>query len=453
MRRWFLMGLPQWLWPRHRSVSGSAEHLRIEITDADEARLRERIKNREEAIEASNVRKVFTPAKPIDDLGLFVGRTREVQQIVGHLNRPGQHALLWGDRGVGKTSLAKYLAKNLKDTIHVKDIFYASCSADVTLVGILKDSLKTCGCDTDVVSTTRTAEVRGSGKVSVKMVEGSLDAGIQRSESRHGPADGMTPTEICRLIKDTPALLIVDEADRIQSPAVKMELAELLKQLSDAGAQFKVLIVGVAQAGADLVANHPSVGRCVSETHLGVMPQQELEEIVRSGSKRVGLNVDEEVITAIGRISGGYAYYVHLLALKCGEEVVASGGRHVNMAILLSAMRLATDEAEESLSTVYSGATRSSANDKCRTILKAAVMLDKREFASKELKDEVYRLSGRKLDRQYLNRLVSDDGHTILRRMQHGIYRFSDPRMPGYIKIVNGMIPVVETRIPLDRSS
>jgi len=54
------------------------------------------------------------------------------------------------------------------------------------------------------------------------------------------------------------------------------------------------------------------------------------------------------------------------------------------------------------------------------------------------------------MDQSYLNRLVSSDDRAVLRRMKNGVYRFSDPRMPGYVKIVNTMIPESEHELSAD---
>jgi len=449
-----------WSWVfRHRSTrhrpggSPLVKQTSIDDVNSKETLLRKSIERREKIIAESGVRDVFTPAKPIDDASLFVGRGQEVRQIVGELNTPGQHALLWGDRGVGKTSLAKYLTMKFGTTIGVNRVFYVPCSTDSTFVGILKEPLDACGCDTEVMGTTRSLEGKAFGKVAVGLAEGSLEMNTQKSESRRGPTAEMTSTDACRYLKDFSALLVVDEAERIGGSDTRTHLAELLKQLSDVNAKFKVLIVGVAQAGADLVAHHESLVRCLKETHLRAMPHRESEEIVRSGMKKVGLIFDEEVISAIATISGGYAHYVHLLALKCSEVAIAAGEKHVDRLVLEQAMRLSGDEVEESLSTTYANATRSSANDRCKIILCAAATIDKIEFTSGELKDRVRSMGHKEMDQTYLNDLVSWDGHTILRRMKKGVYRFSDPRMPGYIKIANGMVPEDEPRVPLDRSS
>ena len=53
---------------------------------------------------------IFTPSTPIDQRGLFRGRIEQVLQLTSALVEPGRHVVLYGERGVGKTSLANVLA-------------------------------------------------------------------------------------------------------------------------------------------------------------------------------------------------------------------------------------------------------------------------------------------------------------------------------------------------------
>src|SRR3989442_2618329 len=61
---------------------------------------------REGRIIRSGVRDHFTPHKPINSEKLFFGRQAEVQRLLECMTTPGLHALLFGERGVGKSSLA-----------------------------------------------------------------------------------------------------------------------------------------------------------------------------------------------------------------------------------------------------------------------------------------------------------------------------------------------------------
>jgi Cdc6-like AAA superfamily ATPase len=57
---------------------------------------------------------VFTPSAPIDNQALFAGRVNQLNRIISAVSQRGQHAILFGERGVGKTSLANVLLKMLR---------------------------------------------------------------------------------------------------------------------------------------------------------------------------------------------------------------------------------------------------------------------------------------------------------------------------------------------------
>ena len=48
----------------------------------------------------------FNPSGPVSDRDLFAGRESQLTDVLGAVGQSGQHAILFGERGVGKTSLA-----------------------------------------------------------------------------------------------------------------------------------------------------------------------------------------------------------------------------------------------------------------------------------------------------------------------------------------------------------
>src|SRR6266481_852 len=99
----------------------------------------------EERIEKSGVRKVFTPHAPVQILDLLFGRSETVHKIVKQINNPGAYPILYGDRGVGKTSLASIVqivithSKNTPRNLF-KNTFIdeKKCSSQETLASIFK---------------------------------------------------------------------------------------------------------------------------------------------------------------------------------------------------------------------------------------------------------------------------------------------------------------------------
>src|SRR6267142_4671650 len=73
----------------------------------------------------------FRPSAPINRYSLFAGRKREIDSIVNAVFQAGQHAILYGERGVGKTSLAKVLAELLSKS-GMKTVHSDTINCDAT---------------------------------------------------------------------------------------------------------------------------------------------------------------------------------------------------------------------------------------------------------------------------------------------------------------------------------
>jgi hypothetical protein len=50
---------------------------------------------------------IFSPSAPVDEADLFAGRQTQLRKLIETVLEKGKHAILYGERGVGKTSLAK----------------------------------------------------------------------------------------------------------------------------------------------------------------------------------------------------------------------------------------------------------------------------------------------------------------------------------------------------------
>ena len=236
-------------------------------------------------------------------------------------------------------------------------------------------------------------------------------------------------------------LLLIDETDALQDAKDKRKLAELIKLLSDSGSPFKLMVVGIAETAQELTDAHPSVQRCLKETKLQRMSDDELAAIITQGSQKLKLNFDDQVTRAIVNLSSGYPHFTHLLALKCAEEAIAGNRRSIVKADLKSAMSLAVEDAEGTLRRQYDDAIRSHSTTMYEDILCAAVAINQEEFTAGQLrnklnmdKKENYTQPGLN---NFLKHLVSDDGRTILIRKAKGVYKFVDPRMPSYVRIAN----------------
>ena len=58
--------------------------------------------------------KVFTPATPVSESALFAGRMKELRRVIDTISQRGRHSMIFGERGVGKTSLASVISSRLR---------------------------------------------------------------------------------------------------------------------------------------------------------------------------------------------------------------------------------------------------------------------------------------------------------------------------------------------------
>jgi len=66
--------------------------------------------------------KVFTPSVPIIVDYFFSGRKQQLVQVNDAINQSGRHVIIYGERGVGKTSLANIIVNMFRgnDTIAIR---------------------------------------------------------------------------------------------------------------------------------------------------------------------------------------------------------------------------------------------------------------------------------------------------------------------------------------------
>ena len=73
-------------------------------------------------------RQVFRPGAPIDEDNLFVGRQTQARKLLDVIYQPGVHAILYGERGVGKTSLVTIIKDRVFDPVKYTKVLKYGCN-------------------------------------------------------------------------------------------------------------------------------------------------------------------------------------------------------------------------------------------------------------------------------------------------------------------------------------
>ena len=157
------------------------------------------------AVRLARVGKVFSPGAPVNKYALFAGRREQVADVINAVNQRSQHVVLFGERGVGKTSLANVLG----------EIF-----ADSSIGGL---NSGTVNCDRkDIFSTLWHKALREISVNSDETPDATLNEWLQKD---------VTPEDVRYLLGflRNQTIVILDEVDLIQDIGTKALLAEQSK--------------------------------------------------------------------------------------------------------------------------------------------------------------------------------------------------------------------------------
>jgi len=409
---------------------------------------------REFLIKEAGIRNIFTPNKPIDAIELFFGRKDIVKSVIEGLNTPGQHLLLYGDRGVGKSSLANVTAKILDQSGLIEGkLSVKRCSSSDTFSTILEQLLKEyCG---EALPSESTVTTKGKENLGVKVL--GIGAGIENeitSSQKYTHQSVDSPSKLASVLKNKSGLILIDEFDTLSNSDDKKKVSELIKLLSDYNSPFKIFIVGIAKSGTDLTAGHPSVKRCLKEIKLDRMSDPEIKTIFVSGMKKLNIDVSDQVSEIVVDISNGYPHFAHLIGLKCAEEAVTSHVSKIIKETLIVSLDKAVKDAEGTMKRLYDNATQNTSATKSRnikSILKACSASAHDDFClddiTSRLKDYNNELSNSTVS-NYLREFTDTNGESIFCRITRGVYRFNDPRMLSYIKIKENIQERTPEKIP-----
>lgn len=348
----------------------------------------------------------------------------------------GQHAIVFGERGVGKTSLAYMAMAVFRHNSPGGLAIRLACSAGDGFGSVwhkLVSRLRQ-------VVDTRDPEERKA-----------LSDPIDRVEDLF--MDTPTPKSVSRamnlLSSKVPLLIVVDEFDRINGYSHSDAFADLTKQLSDDLIQSTLVIVGVADDVTGLLAGHASIDRSLRQVAMPRMTEAELTEIVEKGfqafAQRSGhpIDVGPAAVQAIASLSQGFPYYTHLLASSVGKQAIYSGASTITFDDLFAALIRAMDDAEPSIKDAHHRATvaaRSDATFKTTLLACALARTDHRGyFAAADVRPPLERVTGmprRNSDfNAHLKRFSQDQPYVSesLQVKNSLRYRFRNPLMRPFV--------------------
>ncbi len=355
----------------------------------------------------------FSPATAISRRDLFHGRQAIIRRLIDTASQAGQHAIIYGERGVGKTSMANVLSE-----------FLAPFTSEQIL----------------------SARVNCSRETSYTQIWRSMFREIGTPVNKN-PFENLTIDDVFDALRQEDSrklILIIDEFDRVEDPDIDALFADTIKALSDFDLDTTLVLVGVADDVDDLITEHESVDRCLVQIHLPRMPFEEMMEIVRSGVGSAGMEASDEAVSSICTVSMGLPHYAHALGLASGRAAIDDRRTGVEPRDVDNAMDVLLSESQQSILRQFDLATASPRRENFyfQVLLACSLTLtdDLGYFRAADVREPYSHIMDRDMEipsyARHLHGLSGAERGDVLERQgrpHQYRFRFSNPLMQPYV--------------------
>ncbi len=388
-----------------------------------------RMTNEEQIFLKAKINEAFTPSAPINNSDLFAGRRTQIDRVIQAIFQRGQHAIIFGERGVGKTSLANIIFDLM--VLAGKSEFQVAkhtCGADVTFASMWRAIFR--------------------------------QISVIRNTSDQLTLDGMLPDDVGSediretfQSADSPSIIIIDEVDRIAATETAVLLADTIKSLSDNSANTTLVLVGVADSVDQLIEEHQSIERAAVQIHMPRMSVSELSEIIDKGLSQAGMTIEPEAKKSIAGLSQGLPSCTHLMARTAALVAVNDGRTNIGTLDLPQAVSDAVANQQQSVVNAYEKATHSPRENLYKQVLLACTLAKTNElgyFSAVDVREPMRMITHKDYEipafSQHLNDFCDERRGPILQKIgekRRFRFRFINPLLEQFVVlkgISDGMI-------------
>jgi len=382
---------------------------------------------------------IFTPGSPINNRDLFSGRKNQISKIINAITQKGFHAILYGERGVGKTSLSIILEAMLKNSQNPLPFYFlrANCDGSDNYSSIWKKVFE---------------------NITINEATNSIGY-IQNENIKHVSFLEKLPSEITpNIVKNAlsaisqsqHSVIVFDEFDRIndEDRKIKKLIADTIKLLSDSGINSTILLIGVADSVDELIEDHNSIERALMQIPMPRMSSNEIKEIVENGLKRLSMEIDDEPKGQIISLSQGLPYITHLISLHSAQNALNNQRFKILTTDIEKGVEDAIEQSNQSLKSSYYKATKSQQPDNIfREVFLACALAETDEmdcFTAASIRKPLQIITGKQYEissfARHLKKFTEEERGAVITKTgqeRKSRYRFSSPILKPFA-IMNG---------------
>jgi len=394
--------------------------------------------------------KHLKPSGPIDSIELLQGRGQQLSRIDQALFTPGRHIFIYGDRGVGKSSLAQTAANQYQSSDEA--VLLQGCTRTSTFLGVFNEISKK--------AIKKIEEKKITFKAGLKLKFLSLERTSETTKHSGGMListmdDALSLIDEISKTHSTRPIIVIDEFDAIESAEERAYFSEFLKMMGDSHTWVPIIFTGIANSLENLLGAHQSSYRQIEAIYLDRLSWDGRWDIFKQALDAFDVKYHPDIPYRVAGISDGFPYYVHSIteklmwAVYSDEEEVSS----IDLERYFEAVVDAAEAISTRLKGPYDKATERNLGEQYHYVIwgAAATSMLKRQvsemyesysFVVQQLKSLPNNERVVCLERETFSRRISsltkDSFGGLLTRTtsKNGFYEFSENMIRGYAKLV-----------------
>jgi hypothetical protein len=335
----------------------------------------------------------------------------------------GGQVVLFGDTGVGKSSLIRYAAED-----ESRKSLTVECLSSHTYEDLVEAAVRKV---VDVREVTRAqrgsveSEVSAQGGFQFLMtLKGRIRAGTERESAFEVVSQSPLDVLLGAMQAAGLSLWVLDNFQNVIDGRTRELVAQTMELMADRASEtgdVKTVVIGIADDAVSLVGGSGSYRRRTTEIGVPRMPDDEVLAIISNGFDLLGIALPEEVASKLVAYSDGFPYFAHLLGTRAVQAVSA---------VFASKLTKALEAG---------GEVRPR-----KRILHILATSEQREWRASDVIAE-WELQFNDPRQKYeflhvaLAQLVSEKHGAVLRRSgtrNKYVYQFADPQMRPYLRLV-----------------